>query len=158
MEKKYAVIIGEVIVNKCLNKKLIINTSKLMKLMYFMQKLHLQKYGDIMYSEEIIATINGPCIQEINNFFLLGRMGFDEKIEQKIVLLDSHDDVANTILETYGKFNPSELMNLSFEDEAYKLVWENGRGENLPIPLGILANTGFPEKNKTIKKNMVIKK
>ena len=151
MEKKYAVIIGEVIVNKCLNKKLIINTSKLMKLMYFMQKLHLQKYGDIMYSEEIIATVNGPCIPEINGFFLLGRLGFDEKIEQKIVLLDSHNDVANTILEAYGKMNPSELMDLSCDDDAYKLVWENGRGENLPIPLGILANTEFPKKSKTLK-------
>lgn len=109
-DKKYAVLIGEIIVNECLDRNLDINTSKLMKLLYYMQKLHLQKYGETMFSDEIITTINGPYIDSVATYFIEGRLGFKNKYEKKIVLLDSHEDVVNNILEKYGAISPIDLM------------------------------------------------
>ena len=113
-EKKYAVLIGEIIVNECLDRNLEINTSKLMKLLYYMQKLHLQKYGEIMFSDEIVATINGPYIDSVATYFIEGRLGFKTKYQKRIVLLDSHEDAVDTILKKYGKLSPIDLMSSGF--------------------------------------------
>lgn len=143
-QKKFAVIIGEEIVNECLDRKININTSKLIKLLYYMQKLHLQKYGKPMFLDEIIATINGPYIEEVGDYFNSGRLGFEKHYEKRIVFMDSHEDVTQEILKQYGDMSSSELMKLSQDDEAYKIIWENGKGNCMPIPIGILANNPSP--------------
>lgn len=139
-EEQYAVIIGEVIVNEALDRGIEINTSKLMKLLYFMQKLHLRKYGKPMFTDEVTATINGPYIQNIDNYFIKGRLGFDSRLEKSIILQDSHEDVSNFVLDKYGNLTPSELMKLSQEDVLFKTVWENGKTSNMSIPFRVLAN------------------
>ena len=40
-DRKYAPVIGTVIINECLDRGYTINTSKLMKLLYYMQKSFL---------------------------------------------------------------------------------------------------------------------
>ena len=136
-EKLYAVLIGEIIVNECLDKNLPINTSKLMKLLYYMQKLHVQKYEDTMFNDEIRVTANGPYISNVANYFWNGRLGFDEYYEKRIILMDSHEDVVNTILNRYGKVSPSDLLKLCFEDQLFKIVWADGAGNNRIIPFNL---------------------
>ena len=132
--KQYAVIIGEVIINESLDRGIKINTSKLMKLLYLMQKLHMQKYGTPMFTDKVIATVNGPYIENIANYFIAGRLGFNDYVEERIVLKDSHEDVSNSILDKYGNLNPSELMKLCQEDGLFKTIWANAEGNNKVIP------------------------
>lgn len=132
-ENNYAVLIGEVIVNKCLVKGITINTSKLMKLLYFMQRKHLQKYDEIMFSDEIIATEDGPRIESVANYFMGSRLGFSTRVEQHIVLMDSHEEIANEVLDIYGKYTPNQLLELSKDDFVYKMFYQNGKGKNRVI-------------------------
>lgn len=148
-EKKYAVLIGEIIVNECLDRNIEINTSKLMKLLYYMQKLHIQKYGETMFNDEIAATINGPYIDSVANYFIEGRLGFKNKCDKRIVLLDSHEDVVNTILEKYGNMSPIDLMKLSIDDNLFKAFWTNGKGDKRVIPFDSFETT--QESPKTLK-------
>lgn len=148
-EKKYAVLIGEIIVNECLDRNLEINTSKLMKLLYYMQKLHLQKYGETMFSDEIVATINGPYVDSVATYFIEGRLGFKTKYQKRIVLLDSHEDAVDTILKKYGKLSPIDLMKLSISDNLVKAFLENGKGYKRVIPFDNFETT--KESPKTLK-------
>lgn len=133
-EEKYAVLIAKEVVNECINRGIKINTSKLNKLLYFMQRLHLEKYNKPMFTNTIIATHNGPSITDLWDFFPEGILGFEKKYEKEITLLMSHDDVAEEILELYGDYSPNELLEISKEDEVYKMIWDEGRGENEVIP------------------------
>lgn len=148
-EKKYAVLIGEIIVNKCLDRNLEINTSKLMKLLYYMQKLHLQKYGETMFSDEIVATINGPYVDSVATYFIEGRLGFKTKCQKRIVLFDSHEDVVNTVLEKYGNISPIDLMKLSMDDHLFKSFWTSGKRDKRVIPFDNFETT--KESPKTLK-------
>ena len=151
-EKLYAVPIGEVIVNECLDRNLSINTSKLMKLLYYMQKLHLQKYNDTMFNDEIRVTANGPHIDRVDNYFINGRLGFKEKLERRIILMDSHKDVANGVLEKYGKLTPTELMKLSQEDELFKAIWAGGKGKDMVIPFAAFTYDKESQKTMSLRK------
>ena len=62
-------LISECVINECIRKKYPLNTSKLMKLLYFMQKEHIRKYGIPMFNEEITYTESGPFISVVNNYF-----------------------------------------------------------------------------------------
>ena len=133
-ENNYAVLIGEVVVNKCLVGGIAINTSKLMKLLYFMQRKHLQKYDELMFSDEIIVTGDGPRIESVANYFMQARLGFSTRVEQRIVLMDSHEEIVDEVLDIYGKYSPNQLIKLSKEDDIYKMFWQNGKGNNRVIP------------------------
>lgn len=139
-ERKYAVHIGEVIVNECIKNDFPINTSKLMKLLYFMQILHIQKYGKLMFENEIIATKCGPYIPDVNNFFIAGRVGFNQLLTPSIVLLDSHRDVVTTVLEQYGTLSPNELMEISKNEPFFKKIWQNGNGEGILISGNVILS------------------
>ena len=134
-DRKYALVIGTVIINECLDKGYTINTSKLMKLLYYMQKLHIERYDAPMFTNDIIACKTGPCIPDVRKFFYYGRLGFNEKVKQLITLMDSHRDVASIILKEYGELTPMEIMKKSLEDNSFKTIWQNGLGENQIIPL-----------------------
>ena len=112
-DRKYAPVIGVVIINECLDRGYKINTSKLMKLLYYMQKLHIERYDEPMFTNEIIAWSTGPCIPDVRKFFYYGMLGFNEKVKNLITLMDSHRDVANIILKEYGALTPTELMKKS---------------------------------------------
>lgn len=156
--KKYAIVIAPMIVNECLDNGLTINTSKLMKLLYFMQKLHLKKYKEPMFSDRIIATPSGPIIEGLNDVFVIGRLEFKHKFDSEIVFMESHEEVFYTILENFGHISPSELLKLSENDEAYQITYDNGKGDKSVIPLELISYTEIPfpiiEKNKKQKTNI----
>jgi len=138
---RYALVIGSVIINECLKREYKINTSKLMKLLYYMQKLHVQKYGEPMFTNEIIAGESGPYIDDIMRFYHYGVLGFKEKVEQEIILLDTHEDVASIVLDEMGSLTPIEIMKKSLDDIVFKTIWQDGIGKNQIIPYYIMANS-----------------
>lgn len=139
---KYAFIIAPIIINECIDRGYQINTSKVIKLLYYMQKLHIQKYGEPIFTNEIIAGESGPFISDIANMLSWGVLGFDKKIENICTtLLESHEDVASIVLEKYGALTSMELMKKSIEDIVYKTIWQDGLGKNQIIPYYMMANS-----------------
>ncbi len=130
-----ALLISEVIINECIDKKYPLNTSKLQKILYFMQKEHLKKYNIPVFDEDVVAWECGPAISEINDFFVVGRLGFETKVEQSIVLKDSHQDVMDIVLNKYGTISPSDMAELSKNETAWSIIWNDGKGKNGVIPL-----------------------
>lgn len=130
-----ALLISEVIINECIEKKYPLNTSKLQKILYFMQKEHLKKYNIPVFDEDVVAWECGPAIPEINDFFVVGRLGFETKVEQSIFLKDSHQDVMDIVLNKYGTISPSDMAELSKNETAWSIIWNDGKGKNGVIPL-----------------------
>ena len=143
-DKKYAYIIAPAIINECIDREYEINTSKLIKLLYYMQKLHVQKYGEPMYTNDIIAGESGPFINDVMSLFRFGVLGFSEKVEGPLSirsLMDSHEDVAINVLDELGCLTPMELMKKSLNDSVYKTIWQDGVGKDQIIPYYIMANS-----------------
>ena len=134
-----AILISEVIINRCIEDKYPLNTSKLQKILYYMQKEHLKKYNTPIFDEEIIAWKCGPAIKEIDDYFISGKLGFQTRVEPSIVLKESHRYVLDNVLSKYGELSPSFVMNESQKEVAWQTVWNNGNGQNKTIPLELIV-------------------
>lgn len=134
-----ALLISEVIVNECLTKNYPLNTSKLQKILYFMQKEHLKKYNAPLFDEDVVAWECGPAMPEINEYFVAGRLGFEHEIEQSIILQDSHQEILDAVLDKYGVMLPSEVAEESKKELAWIKTWNNGLGKNKSIPLDFIS-------------------
>ena len=75
-----------------------------------------------MFSDEIITSDIGPHIPNIFNYFVFGFFGFDKKVEQSIILLSHHEDIAIKVLKEYGNLSHEEIIKASKEDDLYKIV------------------------------------
>lgn len=133
-----AILISEVIINNCINREYSLNTSKLQKILYFMQKEHLRKYHTPIFDEDIIAWECGPAIKEINDYFTYGKLGFDDKVEQSIQLKDSHEEILELILHKYGSLSPLEMAEISKKEFSWQCVWDDGNGNGKMIPLDLV--------------------
>lgn len=130
-----AVLISEVIINRCIDNNFPINTSKLQKILYYMQKEHLKKYDSSVFDEKILAWECGPAIEEVYSHFKFGRLCFKEKVKERIVLLDSHDSVLGQALKEYGAMQPYQVSDESKKETAWIKIWNNGEGKDKEIPL-----------------------
>ena len=108
-----SILISEVIINKCIDRKINLNTSKLIKLLYLMNLEHIKRHGTLLFDSDVTMTENGPMINDIYNYFKYGALGFDYKIEQSVFLTDNHEFIANEILDKYGDKTPQELINIT---------------------------------------------
>lgn len=133
-----AILISEVIINKFIEKGYPLNTSKLQKILYYMQKEHLRKYNSPIFNEKIVAWKCGPAIREIDEFFVDGKLGFHTYVEQSIILKDSHQDVLDTIFDKYGEILPSDIIKTSQLEASWISVWDDGQGFGKEIPLEII--------------------
>lgn len=109
-----------------------------------MQKLHIQKYGEAMFTNEIIAGESRPFINDIFSFYHYGMLGFKEKVESPLrmsSLMESHEDVAKIVLDELGSLTPVEIMKKSLEDAVYQTIYQGGIGKNQIIPNHIMANS-----------------
>lgn len=151
--RNYAPVIAPIIINECIDRGYEINTSKLMKLLYYMQKLHIQKYGEPMFTNEITAGESGPYIADIMSLFSYGALRFKEKVEEPVSLLITHDDVASIVLDEFGVLTPIELAKKSLDDETFKTIWQDGKGKNQIILYNIMGNEKKDYEIKVLSKN-----
>lgn len=130
-----AILISEAIINRCIDEGYPLNTSKLQKILYFMQKEHLKKYGVPVFDEKIVAWECGPAIKEVSEYYIDGVLGFEEKVEEKLFLKDSHKEVLKIVLDKYGAKTPSEMVSISKEENAWIAVWKDGIGKDKVIAI-----------------------
>lgn len=134
-----AILVSEAIINECIDKKYPLNTSKLQKILYFMQKECLERYNVPVFDEDIIAWECGPAIKEVNDYFVLGRLGFENKVNQSIILRDLHQKCLDSVLDKYGYMSPTVTAEESKKDQAWKIIWRDGKGKGDIIPLTVIV-------------------
>ena len=125
--------IGKIIVNKCLQNGIEINTQKLQKLLVLVQIECIKDSGFPLFSEDIRIWDCGVAIKEVDEDFRQFGTQFTTEFNENIVLLDSEMQYIDNIINTYGSLTASQLnalpinqkvisMGIKHENETYAHV------------------------------------
>lgn len=122
---------GKFIVNKCLERKLFINTLKLEKLLILTHGEMLSKYGQEFFKEKVIAVEHGLILRDVERDFLMYENEFNKQLKPYIHLVGHEEEVVNEIVEEYGSFGTLKLNNLK-ELQMLKNVYYNNKATVIP--------------------------
>jgi len=106
---------------------------RLNKLLHILQILHYVKYGDFLFSEDMIAYRNGAIVEMVSKSF-----------SNELCLLKNYPRVKNLDSETknflevkfkhFWEYSDHELEDLSHEDPSWQLARE--KGDSVPMSRG----------------------
>lgn len=101
---------------------------KLQKMLYFSQLVHLAKYGESLFDEEILAFKNGSVVEEVrqpyrnrNADFIISALQSRNKIDEKVL------DTLTTVKVVFGDLNARELSDLNHLHKSWKEAYENSQ-------------------------------
>ena len=117
--------VGKIVVNKCLDKGLLINTQKLQKLLVLMQLECVKRSGKPLFKEDVVLWDCGVAIKEVDIAFSSAAMGFDSYQEEYISLLDKELESVEFVLENYGDKSAHEISKLNRLEELSCLGQRN---------------------------------
>lgn len=103
---------GKIVVNKCLDKGIFINTQKLQKLLCLMQVECIRNTQKPLFKEPIHVWECGVVIKEVDEDFLLNAVEFKEKELEFILFLEEQEECVDRIIKMYGDLNSFEINNL----------------------------------------------
>jgi len=107
--------IGKIVVNRCLQREMSINTQKLQKLLVLMQGVYLvhpdNEKKEPFFEESIYLNSNGFIIQEVDMFFKPYAVTFNEPLTEYISLVDTKSKVVDLVLNRYGHCTTLEINN-----------------------------------------------
>lgn len=102
---------------------------RLSKTLYFLQGLCLVKYNEPLFTEEISAWTNGPCVPDVyKKFHFYGcydlRFLLDVNKE-----FSEKDAFISSICKELDKYSDEQLMKMSQnKGMPWEVVWNNGNG------------------------------
>lgn len=115
--------VGKIIVNKCLDLEIAINTVKLEKLLVICNVEMLRRYKKPLFNEKIIELAHGLGIKEVDMDFLKHGVLFKTKRNEYISLLDSENNVINKVISVYGRYSSFELNKIIDDVYDYKKLF-----------------------------------
>lgn len=104
--------VGKIVVNKCLERNIPINTQKLEKLLVLMQLECIERSGKLLFPEDIVVWRSGVAIEEVDRDFMQYALGFDVKQQPFIILLEKEQESVEYILDVHGDKDAFELNEL----------------------------------------------
>lgn len=113
--------VGKIVVNKCLDKGIFINTQKLQKLLVLMQVECIKRSGNPLFKEDVRIWDCGVAIKEVDDAFNEYGEGFFEKQDGFIILLETEEESVNYIIEEYGNMDAFELNSLPCVQKVIQL-------------------------------------
>lgn len=113
--------VGKIVVNKCLDAGIYVNTQKLQKLLVLMQVECIKRSGKPLFKEDIRVWDCGVAIKEVDDLFSEYGGGFNKKQNEFIILLESEDESVNHIIKEYGNMDAFELNSLSCIQKVIQL-------------------------------------
>lgn len=113
--------VGKIVVNKCLDKDIFINTKKLQKLLVLMQVECIKRSGKALFKEDIVIWSCGVAIKEVNSEFSTEIVRFTQPQIEYIPLLRKEEESIDFILDKYGKMSASDINQLSIVKELSSL-------------------------------------
>ena len=76
--------VGKIVINKCIDRKLFINTQKLQKLLVLMQVECIKRSNKVLFKEDIVVWNCGVAIKEVDIEFASEAIGFSSKQQEYI--------------------------------------------------------------------------
>jgi uncharacterized phage-associated protein len=126
-----------------------------MKLLFFADKQHLQKYGRTITGDNYFAIWKGPIasktLDAINGNLINSEVSSikaymddfiivhpDSVLQSKRstdedVFSDSDLEVLESVCEEYGSIDSDKLVDLAHHEKAYSLAWDNRGNSNSPV-------------------------
>lgn len=105
--------IGKIVVNRCLQREMSINTQKLQKLLVLMQGVYLahpdNEQKEPFFEESIYLNSNGFIIEEVDTLFKPYAVTFNEPLTEYISLVDTKSKVVDLVLNRYGNCTTLEI-------------------------------------------------
>ena len=105
--------IGKIVVNKCLERNIFINTQKLQKLLVLMQIEHMQRVKTALFPQNILVWDCGVVIEEVDQGFIQYAIEFKEKQFEYITLLEEQEKTIDHVLNIYGDMDALDINELS---------------------------------------------
>ncbi len=113
--------VGKIVVNKCLDRRIFINTQKLQKLLVLMQLECVKRSNKVLFKEDIVIWNCGVAIKEVDMEFSSEATGFSTPQQEYISLLDKELESITYILDKYGDKTAFEISQLEIVQELAKL-------------------------------------
>ena len=113
--------VGKIVINKCLDKNIFINTQKLQKLLVLMQVECIRTSGKPLFKEDIREWNCGVAIKEVDEEFSNYGQGITCKQEEFITLLDAEEKSVNYVIDNYGEKDAFELNKLPDNQKVIQL-------------------------------------
>lgn len=136
--------VGKIVVNKCLDQSIPINTQKLQKLLVLMQVECIRRAKKPLFKEDIRIWNCGVAIKEVDDEFSIYAEGFFEKQEEFITLLEAEESSVDYILRKYANSDVFELNQLPDNEKVQNLGVVCGHTEtphvSYQILMGAFAN------------------
>lgn len=105
--------IGKIVVNKCMERGIFINTLKLEKLLILMEIAYIKNYNKSFIRADIGVNSHGRfMIKDVDCFFMKYALEFDEKQAELVGLLESQEYCMEQILEMYGNMDAFDLEDI----------------------------------------------
>ena len=120
--------IGKIVVNKCLERNIFINTQKLQKLLVLMQIEHMKRVKKALFPQDISVWDCGVVIEEVDQGFIQYAIEFKEEQIEYIALLDEQLKTVEHVLKNYGDMDVFGINELSaIQSLVSKRLLINGR-------------------------------
>ena len=114
--------VGKIVINKCIERGMFINTQKVQKLLVLMQVECIKRANRPLFKEDIRIWNCGLAIKEVDDEFQLNSVSFfDEKQVEYIHLLEIEEQSVDDILCKYGELDASQLNELPTNQEVIRL-------------------------------------
>lgn len=113
--------VGKIVINKCIDRNIFINTQKLQKLLVLMQVECIKRSNKALFKEDIVIWNCGVAIKEVDIEFASEATGFSSKQQEYISLLDKELESINHIISKYGDYNAYEINKLAEIQNLYEL-------------------------------------
>ena len=113
--------VGKIVINKCIDQEIFINTQKLQKLLVLMQVECIKRSNKALFKEDIVIWSCGVAIKEVDVEFASEATGFFYKQQEYISLLDKELESIDYIIEEYGHCNAYEINQLKEIQDLYEL-------------------------------------
>jgi len=125
--------VGKIVVNRCLDRGILINTQKLEKLLVLMQIECIKRLKKPLFTEEIVVWKCGVVIKEVDSDFMRYAICFDERQEEFITLLEKEEESVEYILKVYGHMDVFELNRLYVFKKLDPLSMERDGERYIPL-------------------------
>lgn len=125
--------VGKIVVNKCLDRSIFINTLKLEKLLILMQIECIKRSKKPLFTEEIVIWKCGVVIKEVDSDFRSYAISFYERQEEYICLLVAEEESVEYVLREYGHMDSFELNKLNVIKELIPFAMERETERYIPV-------------------------
>ena len=134
--------IAKYIINKCTCEKKAISNLLLQKILYYLQKEYLVKYGCPLFSEDMYAWQFGPVVPDI--YFLFCGFGSTTITLKYDIVIDVDDTKKmDPIIEDKREKYPWDLVyETHAKGKPWYITYRNGLGDKRIIPKELIKEKG----------------